>query len=201
MKTLLLLILSVSVFLFGCKNNSSSSSQADKSVQTSSTEKDGFYFDYTLDGKEMHVDAEDISSTYYPDQNNRFAIFAGKDGAITLLLTVSQDMTKGSVTPSGSSDPNMNIQQGSVSLQNYPEKNYTSNSYNSTYPEKTPVIADAITITASEKDGEEARIITGTFNAKTYGDNTATDPKSTDHVIKGKFRIRHVFTSYNGGKF
>lgn len=194
-------MLSLSLFLFSCKNNASSTSKSSDSVEASANEKDGFYFDYTIDGKEMHVDAEDISSSYYPDQNNRFAIFAGKDETVKLLLTVSQNMTKGSVTPSGSADPAMNIQQGSISLQNYPEKNYTSNSYNSTYPERTPVIADAITITGSEKDGEEARIITGTFSAKTYGDNKETDQKSTDHIIQGKFRIRHAFTSYNGGKF
>lgn len=53
-------------------------------------------------------------------------------------------MTKPSTTPSGSPDPKMNISQGSASLQNYPEKNYTSNSFNGTYPDKSPVITDAI---------------------------------------------------------
>lgn len=122
MKTLLFLIVATSLFLFSCKNNSGSSSKSADSENTATTGKDGFYFKYTLDGKEMQVDAADISSTYYPDQNNRFAIFAGKEDGVKLLLTVSQDMTKPSVTPSGSNDPKMNIQQGSVSLQNYPEK-------------------------------------------------------------------------------
>jgi hypothetical protein len=89
----------------------------------------------------------------------------------------------------------MNIMGGSATLLNYPEKNYTSLSFNSTYPEKSPVIPDAIVITSSEKQGEEARIITGTFNLKTYGENKETDPKQTDHVIKGKFRIKHKLSN------
>ncbi len=150
----------------------------------------------------MHVDAADIMSTYRANNTDTvFTIHAGKEDGTTLLLTVPHDMTKPSTTPSGSPDYKMNITQGSASLQNYPEKNYTSNSFNSTYPEKSPVITDAIVVTTTEAQGEEGRIITGTFNIKTYSDNKETDPKQTDHVIKGKFRIKHEFSSINGGKF
>ena len=108
--------------------------------------------------------------------------------------------SQNTVTPSGSADPDMNIPMGSVSLQDYPEKNTSCNSYNSSSPEATPVIEEAIVITSSEKEGDTARIITGTFNAKIYSDNKKADAKSTEHIIKGKFRIRHEFHSYNGGQ-
>ncbi|MBA3674488.1 MAG: hypothetical protein H0W75_05940 [Chitinophagaceae bacterium] len=108
--------------------------------------------------------------------------------------------SQNTVTPSGSADPDMNIPMGSVSLQDYPEKNTTCNSYNSSSPEATPVIEEAIVITSSEKEGDTARIITGTFNAKIYSDNKKSDAKRTEHIIKGKFRIRHEFHSYNGGQ-
>jgi hypothetical protein len=150
----------------------------------------------------MHVNAADIFCTYRANNTDTvFNIYVGKEDGTTLLLTVPHDMTKPSTTPSGSPDYKMNITQGSASLQNYPEKNYITNSFNNTYPEKSPVINDAIVITSTEKQGEEARIITGTFNTKTYAENKETDPKLTDHVIKGKFRVKHEFSSINGGKF
>jgi hypothetical protein len=116
------------------------------------------------------------------------------------LLTVSRDIRKPSVTLSKAADPNLNILTGSVSVQDYPEKNTTCNSYNSASPEATPVIEDAIVITGSEKVGDTARIITGTFHAKLYSDKE-NHTKYTEHVFKGKFRIRHEFHSYNGGQF
>ncbi|MEO5948600.1 MAG: hypothetical protein ABIP79_17425 [Chitinophagaceae bacterium] len=184
--------------LFACNSNTGS----DKTSDSKTANSGNLYFDYTIDGKEMHVDAADIMSTYRANNTDTvFTIHAGKENGTTLLLTIPHDMTKPSTTPSGSPDYKMNISQGSASLQNYPEKNYISNSFNGTYPEKSPVITDAIVVTATEAQGEEARIITGTFNIKTYSDNKETDPKQTDHDIKGKFRIKHEFSSINGGKF
>ncbi|MDZ4793745.1 MAG: hypothetical protein SGI83_05645 [Bacteroidota bacterium] len=184
--------------LFACNTNTGS----DKTTDSKTTHSGDLYFDYTIDGKEMHVDAADIMSTYRANNTDTvFTIHAGKEDGTTLLLTIPHDMTNPSTTPSGSPDLKMNISQGSASLQNYPEKNYTSNSFNGTYPEKSPVITDAIVVTTTEARGEEGRIITGTFNIKTYSDNKETDPKNTDHVIKGKFRIKHEFSSINGGKF
>ena len=189
----ILVILFAATTLFACNNTT-----GDKTTDRKSTNSGDLYFDYTIDGKEMHVDAADISSTY--QASNTDTIFhlnahAAKEGDPALLLTVPHDMTKPSTTPSGSSEPKMNIMGGSATLLNVPEKNYTSLSYNSTYPEKSPVIPDAIVITSSEKQGDDARIITGTFNFKTYGENKESDPKQTDHVIKGKFRIIHKLSN------
>ncbi|MEO6542196.1 MAG: hypothetical protein ABIN74_14430 [Ferruginibacter sp.] len=204
MKKFLVILVAATTF-FACNNASSDKTTDSKTTnsKTSGLANTGdLYFDYTLDGKEMHVDAGDIMCTYRANNTEKvFSIHAGKDGGTTLLLTIPQDMTQPSTTPSGSPDYKMNITQGSTSLQNYPEKNYTSNSFNSTYPERTPVINESIIVTSTEAQGEEARIITGIFNTKTYGDNKETDPKSTDHIIKGKFRIKHEFSSINGGKF
>jgi len=204
MKKILVSIL-VATTLLACNNttgNKTTDSKSSDSENSGLSNSGDLYFDYTLDGKEMHVDANDIMSTYRANNTEKvFSIHAGKDGGTTLLLTIPQDMTMPSTTPSGSSDYKMSITQGSASLQNYPEKNYTSNSFNSTYPEKSPVIPDAVVITSTEKQGEDARIITGTFNTKTYGENKESDPKQTDHIIKGKFRIKHEFSSINGGKF
>lgn len=200
-----LVILVAATTCIAC-NNATSDKTTDSKTANSKTGElvnpGDLYFDYTLDGKEMHVDAADIMCTYRANNTEKvFSIHAGKEDGTTLLLTIPQDMTKPSTTPSGSPDYKMSITQGSTSLLNYPEKNYTSNSFNSTYPERTPVINESIIVTSTEAQGEEARIITGIFNTKTYGDNKETDPKSTDHIIKGKFRIKHEFSSINGGKF
>ncbi|MBA3674699.1 MAG: hypothetical protein H0W75_07040, partial [Chitinophagaceae bacterium] len=151
------------------------------------------YFDYTIDGKEMHADAADISSNYTANKTDtvfHLDAHAAKEGGTALLLTVPHDMAKPSTTPSGSPDWTY-ITGGSVTLLNYPEKDVRSFSFNDTYPEKSPVIPDAIVITSSEKQGEEARIITGTFNFKTYRDNKETEV----YVIKGKFRIKHKLSN------
>jgi len=185
----ILIILFAATTLFACNNTT-----GDKTTDSKTTNSGDLYFEYTIDGKEMHVDAADISTTYSANKTDtvfHINAHAGKEDDPALLLTVPHDMTKPSTTPSGSPDSKMNIMGGSATLLNFPEKNYTSLSFNSTYPEKSPVIPDAIVITSSEKQGEDARIITGTFNLKTYGENKETDPKQTDHVIKGKFRIKH----------
>jgi hypothetical protein len=148
----------------------------------------------------MHIDAADIVSNYYPSKHNTFTIYAGEVDSFLLSLTVSRDIRKPSITPSVAEDPNMNILTGSVSVQDYLEKNTTCNSYNSSSPEATPVIADAIVITGSENEGDTARIITGSFYAKLYSDKE-NPTKYREHAIKGKFRIRHEFHSYNGGQF
>ena len=181
----ILVILFAATTLLACNNTT-----GDKTTDSKTTNSDDLYFDYTIDGKEMHVDAADISSTY--QASNTDTIFhlnahAAKEGDPALLLTVPHDMAKPSTTPSGSPDTEMNLIGGCATLLNYPEKDIRSFSFNGAYPEKSPVIPDAIVITSSEKQGEEARIITGTFNFKTYRDNKETEV----YVIKGKFRIKH----------
>ena len=200
MKRLFVICVLTTVF-FSCRNTTVSAPKSSDLEKLGSAAMQGFYFDYILDGKEMHVNADEIVSAYYPDKNKTFTIYAGKDDSVLVLLTVGRDIRKPSVTPSGSANPKMNIPMGSVSLQDYPEKNNESHSYNSTSPDGTPVIADAIVITGSQKEGDTARIITGSFHAKTYRGSKETGDEYTEHVIKGKFRIRHEFHSYNGGSF
>jgi len=162
MKRVFVIHVLAAVFIFSCRNTT------DSTVKTPGSEAaiQNFYFDYIIDGREKHIDAADIVSNYYPSKHNTFTIYAGEVDSALASLTVSRDIRKPSVTPSVAQDPNMNILTGSVSLQDYPEKNTTCNSYNNSSPEATPVIADAIVITGSEKEGDTARIITGSLHEK-----------------------------------
>lgn len=194
-----LALLLTATILFSCNNTTSSKTNEAGKTENAENKSDELYFDFTVDGKEMHIKSEDILTTYQPNsKGDIFKIFAGKDGEITVLITIPADMSKPSNTPSGSTNFDMEITQGSVSLQNYPEKNYTTNSFNTTYPEMSQPVADAVVVTSSELEGDKGRIITGTFNAKTFGSHSGTDPKDIDHVVKGRFRILHEF---NGTKF
>ena len=186
-KTLTIAIAIATIFLLSCNNTGSNNTNAEKSSISNSSD---LYFDFTVDGKEMHIEADDISSTYTELVDTSLLIFAGADGATTVSLAIPYLISKPSTTPSGSSTISK-INRGSIALNNYPEKGYVSSSYDGTYPEKTPITPDAIVITSTEKKGEDATIVTGTFNTKTYSDNKETDPKNTDHIIKGKFRIKH----------
>jgi hypothetical protein len=193
-------IVAVAVIMsFSCNNAGSTNTSTAPTVESNTTGK-ALYFDFTLDGKEIHIPAEDILTSYNVTSTDTvFKVFAGKDGGLSLVLTIPHDMAKPSTTPSGSPDFKYNITQGSVSLQNYPEKNFTSNNFNTTYPATAIPVPGAIVVTASEKDGTDGRIITGTINTKTFGDeDPSKEPSSKDHVIKGKFRIKHPF---NGAPF
>jgi hypothetical protein len=196
MKGIFAMIVLAAFFIFSCRNTPGNAVKTSDPVAANQS----FYFEYILDGREKHIDATDIVSTYYPSKHNTFTIYAGEVDSFLVSLTVSRDIRKPSVTPSVATDPNMNALAGSVSVQDYPEKNTTLSSYNNSSPEASPVIEDAIVITGSEKEGDTARIITGTFHAKLYSDKE-NHTKYTEHVIKGKFRIRHEFHSYNGGQF
>ncbi len=186
-------------FFICCESNSSKVSASSSAAQPGAQ----YYFDVSVDGKEMHIKPEDVTASYR--QNGAIKvlkIFAGKDGEPTVVLTIPADPSKPSSTANGSATEfNMEISQGSVSLQNYPEKNYTSNSFNTTYPEMSVVTPDAVVITASEPEASVARIITGNFNTTTYGSKDSKDPKDSKHKVSGKFKIRHVFSSFNGDKF
>ena len=183
----ILTIAIATALLLSCNNNDSTNTNAEKNSSSNSSD---LYFDYTVDGKEMHVDADDILSTYTESVDTSLLIFAGKEDGTKISLAIPYLISKPSTTPSGSPTVSK-INHGSIELSNYPEKGYKSSNYDGVYPEKTPVTPDAIVISSTEKKGEEATILTGTFNTKTYGYNKETDPKSTDHVIKGKFRIKH----------
>jgi len=213
MKKSLNTVLVLGLFLFAGCNTGSTTQQntvadtknagqqvASINVQPSSpaTSSGGLYFDFTVDGKEMHVAEDDVLTTYDEISGNKiFKIFAGKDGETSLVVTIPQDMTKASTTPSGSTDYDDNITQGSVSLQNYPEKNYTSNSFDTNSAETSVPVADAVVVTSSEKTTGEERVIIGTINVKTFGgDNSSNDPNVKDHVITGKFKVTHDFSGF-----
>lgn len=190
------------MLLAACGSGDNKSTGPTTASENKSSGGGSFYFDYSVDGKELHVNPEDVSASYYVTGKNKvFKIFASKENEPGVMLVIPHDMTQPSSTPNGSPDFDQEITQGSVSLQNYPEKGYTTNSFNTIYPEMSVPTPDAVIITSTEKDGETARIISGTFNTTTYGEKDGKDPKDTNHKVSGKFRIRHEFSSTNGGAF
>lgn len=200
--------LAVVVAIASCSSKAAEPSKGTGSAAptggTVSTPTGALAFEFTVDGKPFRVDAADISSTFRAvGDHAEFKVFAGAQGAPGIALTVPGPMTGPSSTPSGAPAVESGISQGSVSLQEYPEKGYTTNSFNATYPEMAVVAPDAVVITSIVADGADARIVTGTFSARTFGSHSAgtPDPKDTDHVVKGSFRIRHEFTSMSGDRF
>ena len=190
MKNILpILLLSI---LFGC-----TTSNADKKAASLSSSSEGdLYFNYSIDGKEINLNMDEVLTSYneFSATDREFKIYAGKDDGPNLLLTITADMSKPSSTPNGSADPGNKIAQGSVSLQNYPEKGLIFNSYDFLLNPKPVEIPGAILVTQSEKDGESGRIITGSINVTLVnGENKQNDLAIKDHVIKGKFRIKHKF--------
>ena len=188
MKNSIILIITFAFIGFLSCNNSG--------TETQSATNEDLYFTFTIDGKEtVSFPAEEISTSY----NNAlkkpvFKVFAGEYGKINLLLATTENVTKPSSTPSGSTNFDDEIKQGSVSLQNYPEKNYTSNSFNTNFPESSIPVPDAIVITESKRFGDTHRIITGKINVKVFGGDATNDPKVKDHMIVGKFRVKHEFS-------
>lgn len=187
MKNSIILIITFAFIGFLCCNNSGGESKSD-------TNED-LYFTFTIDGKEVNIPSEEVSTSYNVALKKPvFKVFAGEYGKINLLLATTEDVTKPSSTPSGSTNFDDEIIQGSVSLQNYPEKNYTSNSFNTNFPESSIPVPDAIVITESKRFGDTHRIITGKINVKVFGGDATNDPKVSDHVIVGKFRVKHEFS-------
>jgi hypothetical protein len=186
MKNSIVLIVTLVLIVFLSCNNSSSDSKSDAN--------EDLYFTFTIDGKEVSIPSEEVSTSYNTALKKPvFKIFAGEYGKINLMLATTEDVTKPSSTPSGSTNFDDEIKQGSVSLQNYPEKNYTSNSFNTNFPQSSVPIPDAIVITESKRYGDTHRIITGKINVKVFGGDATNDPKVSDHVIVGKFRVKHEF--------
>jgi hypothetical protein len=191
--TFLILCLTLSTF-FSC--DSKPEKIADKSDVNKEVSQDDFYFTFTVDGKEISFIPDDVSTSYNVAlPKPTFKIFAGSGyGEIALTLTTTADMTKPSSTPSGSTNYDEQITQGSVSLQNYPEKNYVFNSFDTGSPSTSTPIPNAFVITKTEKVSD-GRIITGTFNVKVFGgDNKKNDSNIKDRMVVGKFRIKHTFS-------
>ena len=192
------LIITLCVFLstfLSC--NSKTEKNNENIVQTENVAEvnEDFYFTFTVDGKEINIKPDDVSTSY----NNAlkkptFKILAGNYGEISVVLTTTADLTKPSSTPSGSTDYDEQITQGSVSLQNYPEKNYVFNSFDTGSAVTSTPVPNAFVITKSEKVAD-GRIFTGTFEVKVFGgDNKKTDPNIKDRIVKGKFRVKHTFS-------
>lgn len=178
--------------IFGC--NSDNSQKMATNELASKT--DELYFTYSIDGKEINLDATDILTSYneFSATDKEFKIFAGKEEGPNLVINLVADMSKPSTTPNGTPNSSDKLGQGSVSLQNYPQKGLTFNSYDYLLNPKPEVIPDAVVITSSEKVGDKGRIITGTINVMVRGgENKQNDPAIKDYVIKGKFRIMHEF--------
>ncbi|MCP9763975.1 hypothetical protein [Lacihabitans soyangensis] len=187
MKNSIILILTLAFIGFLSCNNSGTESKSD-------TNED-LYFTFSIDGKEVSIPPEEVSTSYNTALKKPvFKVFAGEYGKINLLLATTEDVTKPSSTPSGSKNFDDEITQGSVSLQNYPEKNYTSNSFNTNFPASSIPVPDAIVITESKRFGDTHRIITGKINVKVFGGDATNDPKLKDHVIVGEFRVKHEFS-------
>ena len=183
--------------LVGCSSKAAEPSKGSGSAAATEGAKapaGDLSFEFTVDGKSFSVEPGDVSSTFRSvGDHAELKVFAGKQGATGISLVVTSPMTGPSSTPNGSPVVESGLSQGSVSLHEFPEKGYTTNSFNATYPEMAVVVPDAVVITSIVADGKDAKIVTGTFNAKTYGTHSkgTPDPKDTDHVVKGKFRIRH----------
>jgi hypothetical protein len=194
MKKTIILILCLTLSTFYSCN-----SKTEKSTNTSETKEevsqDDFYFVFTIDGKEINIKPDDVSTSYNASlPKPTFKIMAGNYGEISVVLTTTADMTKPSSTPSGSTNYDEQITQGSVSLQNYPEKNYVFNSFDKGSPATSTPVSNAFVITKTEKVSD-GRIITGTFNVKVFGgDNSKNDPNIKDRMVIGKFRLKHTFS-------
>ena len=102
------LIITLCVFLstfLSC--NSKTEKNNENIVQTENVAEvnEDFYFTFTVDGKEINIKPDDVSTSY----NNAlkkptFKILAGNYGEISVVLTTTADLTKPSSTPSGSTD-------------------------------------------------------------------------------------------------
>jgi hypothetical protein len=190
-KLIITLCIVLSTFL-SC--NSKTEKTSDK-TEIAEVNQNDFYFTFTVDGKEINIKPDDVSTSYNTAlPKPTFKIMAGNYGEINVVLTTTADMTKPSSTPSGSTNYDEQITQGSVSLQNYPEKNYVFNSFDKGSPATSTPVPNAFVITKSERVAD-GRIFTGTFEAKVFGgDNSKNDPNIKDRIIKGKFRVKHTFS-------
>lgn len=119
----------------------------------------------------------------------------------TITLTAIADMKGPSSTPTGSMAVGSGISQGSVSLQAFPAAGYTTNSFDTGAAATSVITPGAVVITAIEPAGDDVRVVTGTFQATTFSTPKRDDSRSTDHVVTGKFRIRHELTSMSGERF
>ncbi len=194
-KKLFLIAFLATLSVFSCNSNANNSGEKTEVSAEVETNSDDFYFTFSIDGKDYSIPAEEVSTTYNDALKKPvFKIMAGEYGKINVLLATTESVVGPSSTPSGSVNFEDEIKQGSVSLQNFPVKNYTSNSYNMGTPNSMVISPNAITITKSTRFKDEYRIIEGTFNTTVFGGEAGTDKNVSDHKISGKFRLKHEFS-------
>jgi hypothetical protein len=144
---------------------------------------------FSVDGKTLGIPAEDVSTRVQDD--GTFKIFAGEYGELGLVLTVPNIAACPCTVPAGSPDADSPINQGSISLQNYPN---AGNGLNNWYVGEPGVPApDAIRVTdvGSVRDG--VRIISGTFATRllrTESNGDGPENRDTD-IVDGRFRVAH----------
>jgi hypothetical protein len=195
-KQLLFSAIFILTAIFSCNSSTKNGNEISENIADDLAQNQEFYFTFNIDGKDYSIPAEEVSTTYNDALKKPvFKIMAGEYGKINVLLATTELVTGPSSTPSGSENFEDEIKQGSVSLQNFPVKNYTSNSYNMGTPNSMVITPNAITITKSTRKGDEYRIIEGTFNTTVFGGEAGTDKNVSDHKISGKFRLKHEFTS------
>lgn len=189
MKNLILISACTMLFL-SCKDGTGSATESATGATSGSTPGGEEYFSYLLDGKEMSIPAADISTSYYPSDSS-FHVFAGKDQQTSIVLTVPGMNRCPCTVPAGSAAPGNILSQGSVSLQNYPKRPTSFNSWYLTMHETPPAEAIKITDVGTPKEGY--RYITGTFHAKVLKTETnGNSPDNVDHdITNGKFRVKH----------
>lgn len=193
-KLLLFSAIFILVAVFSCNSSTKNDIENNETSSNDTSQRQEYYFEFTIDGKPYSIPAEEVSTTYNDALKKPvFKIMAGEYGKINVLLATTESVTGPSSTPSGSVNFEDEIKQGSVSLQNFPEKNYTSNSYNMGTPNSMVITPNAITITKSTRFKDEYRIIEGTFNTTVFGGEAGIDKNVSDHKISGKFRLKHEF--------
>jgi hypothetical protein len=147
----------------------------------------GEYFKFTIDGKPQQISPDDVS-TSYNSTDEEFKVFAGKDGGLSVVLTVPKLPSCPCNVPAGA-PPGNSLAQGSVSLQNYPSKpSGFNNWYLGTAGTPAP---DAIKISDLGTLANGSRFIAGTISTKVLKTETNGDgPDNVDHVIVGSFRVK-----------
>ena len=84
---LILSIILAIICLISCNNSSSKTN----TNENEATQKEDLYFTFTIDGKEVSIPSEEISTSYNTALKKPvFKIFAGEYGKINLLLATTR---------------------------------------------------------------------------------------------------------------
>jgi hypothetical protein len=148
---------------------------------------EGEYFKFTIDGKPQQIAADDVSTTFNPS-SEEFKVYAGKDGGLSLTLTIPKMPSCPCSVPAGAAPGNV-LSQGSVSLQNFPSKPLVFNNwYNGLAGTPAP---DAIKISDLGTLANGSRYISGTVSTTVLKTESNGDsPDNVDHVVVGSFRVK-----------